>query len=266
MQVEGFCSYERRDELGVLSPEITANLVACEQRGARSALRATLASAHVLVIAVPSAAQANANTGIEALRRAARASGVPHWLIDSTTDLDAVGVRLRRLEQTTDPLRMMVTGPRYTRWREGERLGWRLVAQLSLTPVLVPRKHRVLVVDDHQDTAENMCMLLQALGHEALPAMSGLEGLEAAERFDPDVGFLDIGLPDISGYELARRFRSSQSHPLFLAAITGMDQPSAATLAISAGFDRHVVKPTNAEIIRELIEQASVVLPQQSVG
>src|ERR1700742_4143101 len=122
MQVEGFCTYERRDELGALPAEIVGDLVACEQRGARSALRATLERANVLVIAVPQAAQANANTGVEALRRAARASGVPHWIIDPNTDLDPVTLRLRQLEQTTDPLRIMVTGPRFTRWREGERL------------------------------------------------------------------------------------------------------------------------------------------------
>lgn len=257
MQVEGFCTFERRDELGALPAEITADLIACEQRGARSALRATLERADVLVIAVPQVAQANANTGIEALRRAARAGGVPHWLVDASTDLDAVGLKLRQLEQTTDPLRVMVTGPRYTRWREGERLGWRLVAQLSLTPAVSARKHRVLVVDDHRDTAETTCRLLRALGHEAVPAMTGMQGLEVAQELDPDVGFLDIGLPDISGYELARRMRSSQQHPLFLAAITGWDEASDAQLALDAGFDRHVIKPTSADIIRALIDQAA---------
>ena len=246
MQVEGFCTFERRDELGALPPEVTADLVACEQRGARSALRATLERADVLLIAVPAVAQANANTGIEALRRAARASGVPHWIVDTATD----------------PLRSMVTGPRYTRWREGERVGWRLVAQLSLTPALAARKHRVLVVDDHRDTAETTCNLLRALGHDAIPAMTGTQGLEVAQQFDPDVGFIDIGLPDISGYELARRMRSTQQHPLFLAAITGWDQARDAKLALDAGFDRHVIKPTSADIIRSLIEQAAHHIPQ----
>jgi len=261
MQVEGFCTYERRDELGALPPEIVADLVACEQRGARSALRATLERASVLLIAVPQAAQANTNTGIEALRRAARASGVPHWIIDPNTDLDQISLRLRQLEATTNPLRLMVTGPRYTRWREGERLGWRVIAQLSLVPAAELRKHRVLVVDDHRDTAETTCRLLRALGHEALPAMTGLQGLEVAQEFDPDVGFFDIGLPDISGYDLARKLRSTQTHPLFLAAITGWDQARHAQIALAAGFDRHVVKPTSSEIIRDLIEQASTALP-----
>jgi len=262
MQVEGFCTFERRDELGALPPEVTADLVACEQRGARSALRASLDRADALLIAAPAAAHANENTGIEALLLASRASGVPHWIVDTSTDLDAMSTRLRQMEQATDPLRIMVTGPRYTRWREGERVGWRLVAQLSLTPALAARKHRVLVVDDHRDTAETTCNLLRALGHDAIPAMTGTQGLEVAQQFDPDVGFIDIGLPDISGYELARRMRSTQQHPLFLAAITGWDQARDAKLALDAGFDRHVIKPTSADIIRSLIEQAAQHIPQ----
>jgi CheY-like chemotaxis protein len=264
MQVEGYCTYERRDELGALPPEIVADLIACEQRGARSALRATLERANVLVIAVPQAAQANANTGVEALRRAARATGVPHWIIDPATDLDQISERLRQIEVTTEPLRIMVTGPRFTRWREGERLGWRVIAQLSLTPAAAARKHRVLVVDDHRDTAETTCSLLRALGHEAVPAISGLQGLEVAQQFDPDVGFFDIGLPDISGYELARRIRAKQQHPLFLAAITGWDQARDAQLALDAGFDRHVIKPTSADVIRTLIDQAAQHIPLAS--
>jgi CheY-like chemotaxis protein len=262
MRVEGFCTYERRDELGALPAEITADLVACEQRGARSALRATLERANVLVIAVPQAAQANTNTGVEALRRAARATGVPHWVIDPTTDLDEVSLRLRQLEQTTQPLRMMVTGPRYTRWREGERLGWRVVAQLSLAPALVaPRKLRVLVIDDHVDTAETECNLLRALGHEAVAATTGRQGIQIAASFDPDIGLFDIGLPDVSGYEVAQTLRKTQAHPLFLAAITGWDRALDAKRAIEAGFDRHVIKPASTEIIQGLLEEASTRLP-----
>jgi CheY-like chemotaxis protein len=262
MSVEGFCTFEQRDELGSLPPEIIADLVACDQRGARSALRATLERADVLMIAVPDASQPNANTGIEALRRAARAGGVPHWVVDPSTDLDSVSLRIRQLEQTKDPLRLMVTGPRFTRWREGERLGWRLIAQLSLTPALVvPRKHRVLVIDDHVDTAETECQLLRALGHDAVAATSGRQGIEIAAKFDPDIGLFDIGLPDVSGYDVARALRKTQAHPLFLAAITGWDQARDASRAFDAGFDRHVIKPASAEIIRGLLVDAGTRLP-----
>jgi hypothetical protein len=147
--VDGFCMFEQRDELGVLPPELAADLTPCAQRGARSALRATLERANVLVIAVPDAARANSNAGVEALRRSARLAGVPHWIVDPITDLDEVATELRRRELVADPLRVMVTGPRLTRWHDGERIGWRIVAQLSLAPVAAPSKHRV----------ENTCQL-----------------------------------------------------------------------------------------------------------
>ena len=257
MQVEGFCTYERRDEFGALPTEILSNLVACEQRGARSAMRATLERADLLVIGVLDTSQANRNTGVEALRRAARAGGVPHLIVDSATDLDAISLLIRQRELANDPLRIMITGPRYTRWREGERLGWRLIAQLSLTPVPLVRKHRILVIDDHVETAELECQLLRALGHDAIAATSGREGLELADKFDPDVGFVDLELPDVTGYEVARTLRNATVHPLYLAAITGWDQALDAGRALAAGFDRHVVKPASADLIRGLLDEAS---------
>jgi len=260
--VDGFCTYERRDELGVLSVEITRDLVACTQRGARSAWRATLETASVLVIAVPDAAHPNTYTGIEALRRSARTAGVPHWLVDPKSDLDQIAERLRKLDlDPLKPLKVMVTGPRYTRWREGERLGWRVVAQLSLTVASAPRKHRILVVDDHKDTAETACTLLRTMGHDCAAATSAEQGLQIASELDPDVAFLDIGLPDLSGYELARRLRATRTRPMFLAAITGWSEALDAKRALAAGFDRHVVKPATGAIIRELLEQASTALP-----
>ncbi|MEO9155803.1 MAG: putative molybdenum carrier protein [Kofleriaceae bacterium] len=146
-EVEGFSTFEQRDEIGVLPGEILASLTPCSQRGARSALRATLAHSNVLVIAVPDASRANTNAGVEALRRSARLAGVPHGVIDPLSDLGDVATELRRMELTTQPLRVMVTGPRLTRWRDGERLGWRIVAQLSLETAV--RNHQSLGVDDH---------------------------------------------------------------------------------------------------------------------
>jgi CheY-like chemotaxis protein len=258
-EVDGFCTFEQRDELAVLPPEILADLTPCKQRGARSALRATLERASVLVIAVPDASEANRNAGVEALRRSARLAGVPHWVVDPLSDLDEIATKFRRMELFTD-LRVMITGPRLTRWRDGERLGWRVVAQLSLAPAAVVRKHRVLVVDDHRDTAELTCELLRALGHECQAATSGVSGLEAAAGLKPDIALLDIGLPDLSGYELARRLRESQPQPLFLAAITGWDQAQDSRDAIAAGFDRHVIKPASVEVIRSLLGHAELQL------
>jgi len=259
-EVDGFSTFEQRDELAVLPPEIIADLKPCAQRGARSALRATLERASVLVIAVPDASEANRNAGVEALRRSARLAGVPHWVVDPLSDLDEIATKFRRMELVTDPLRVMITGPRLTRWRDGERLGWRVVAQLSLAPEAVARKHRILVVDDHRDTAETTCQLLRALGHECQAAISGVSGLEAAAFLKPDIALLDIGLPDLSGYEVARRLRETQPHHLFLAAITGWDQAQDSRDAIAAGFDSHVIKPAGADVIRGLLGQAELQL------
>jgi CheY-like chemotaxis protein len=258
--VLGFATYEKRDELGVLPAEVATDLIACTQRGARSAARATLEIASVLVICVPDAAHPNTYTGIEALRRSARTAGVPHWLVDPNSDLDQLAAQLRKLELVTDPLNVMITGPRLTRWRDGERLGWRAVAQLSLTPAAAPRMHRILVVDDHKDTAETACLLLRTLGHECAAATNAEAALRVASELDPDIAFLDIGLPDLSGYELARRLRATRTRPMFLAAITGWSEALDASRALQAGFDRHVIKPATGAIIRELLEHASTAL------
>lgn len=258
-EVEGFCTFEQRDELGALPPEIVGDLTPCPQRGARSALRATLEQANVLVIAVPDASRANTNAGVEALRRNARLAGVPHWVVDPIADLDEVATKLRRMELATEPMRVMITGPRLTRWREGERLGWRVVAQLSLAPVVVARKRRILVVDDQVEVVENTCELLRALGHECFAATSGAAGLEAAATLAPDIALLDLGLPDVSGFEVARRLRA-QATPMFLAAITGWAQPEVSRDALAAGFDRCVVKPAGVAVIRQLLGDAELQL------
>jgi CheY-like chemotaxis protein len=255
--VSGVCTFEQRDELGALPAEILADLTPASRRGARTALRDTLDTASVLVIAVPDASSANETVGMEALRRAARAAGVPHWVVDPISDYDELGTRLRRMEPLSDPLRVMITGPRATRWRDGERIGWRTIAQLSLAPVTAPKKHRILVVDDHVGTAETTAQLLRELGHDSISAISGVAGLEAAARFEPDIALLDIGLPDVSGYEVARQLRANNKN-LFLAAITGSDRDRRDTMA--AGFDRHVVKPVGVAIIRGLLGHAALEL------
>jgi CheY-like chemotaxis protein len=254
--IEGFCGFEQRDEIGPLPPEIRSDLIPCARKGTRSAARATLERATALIIAVPDRAEASTYTGIEPLRRMARAIGVPHWIVDPNTDLDEIATGLRAFQYDSAPLRVMVTGPRLTRWGHGERFGFRLVGHLSLAPVVVGRK--ILVVDDHVDTAKISCNLLRALGYECRSATTGREGLEIALAFGPDIALLDIGLPDISGYELARRLRSTQDRPMYLAAITGWDQAKDAEASFAAGFDRHVCKPAGAEIIRGLIADAEL--------
>ncbi len=105
---------------------------------------------------------------------------------------------------------------------------------------------RVLVVDDYPDAAETACMLLSLLGHDCRFATTGRDALVEAARFDPDVAILDIGLPDLSGFEVARELRRRQrDKPVYLAAVTGWGQPEDRVKAFAAGFNHHVLKPAD---------------------
>ncbi|HEX4454170.1 MAG TPA: response regulator [Kofleriaceae bacterium] len=262
LDVAGFSTFERRDELGHLSNEIAENLIRCSQRGVRSALRATLETANAVVLVLSDVDRIRTTTGVASLQRQARLLGIPCWIVDQTSDLAALAAELRKLEHAgPHGLRVLVTGPRFTRWPGGHQLGMLVVSELALAPAYSARRrpHRILVVDDHTDTARTTCVLLRALGHEGHAAVTGLQGLELAAQVEPDIGLFDIGLPDITGYELAGRLRARRGS-LFLAAITGWEQAMDASRAIAAGFDRHVIKPAGAELIQELIKQADAQL------
>jgi len=102
--------------------------------------------------------------------------------------------------------------------------------------------HRILVVDDNQDSAECLTMLLRLIGHEVHTAHDGLEAVEAAKKFQPGVILLDIGLPRLNGYEAARRIRGQQRDKgLMLIALTGWSQEEDRRCSEEAGFDTHLV-------------------------
>ena len=109
-------------------------------------------------------------------------------------------------------------------------------------------KLRVLVTDDMIDNAESIQLLLQIEGHDVEIATSGRECLEKATSFHPDVVLLDVGLPDINGYEVARRLRADpHGKRMTLAAVTGWGSQEDRRLSASAGFDRHFTKPVAFE-------------------
>lgn len=115
-------------------------------------------------------------------------------------------------------------------------------------------KRRVLVVEDNEDVARSFALLLSAMGHEVKTATSGAEGLKAAPEFQPQVVFLDIGLPDMDGYEVARRLRDSYPRgELLLVALTGYGQRENDTRAQDAGFDHYLLKPGDMEAIERLL-------------
>jgi CheY-like chemotaxis protein len=118
-------------------------------------------------------------------------------------------------------------------------------------------RFRVLVVDDYPDAAESACMLLAMLGHDCRSATSARDALAEVEQFEPDVAILDIGLPDLSGFDLARELRRRfPDRALYLAAVTGWGQPEDRIRALAAGFNHHILKPADREKLMAIMEGA----------
>ena len=117
--------------------------------------------------------------------------------------------------------------------------------------------YRVLVVDDHPDTAEVLSVLVHMLGHEPRCALRGRDALLLAREIDPDLILLDIGLPDITGFEVIRALRADPRRPdRFIAAVTGHARPADMSRTALAGFDEHIIKPIDLGKIREVIRCA----------
>ena len=122
------------------------------------------------------------------------------------------------------------------------------------TAVARPGGRRVVVVDDNRDAADSLADLLQLWGHEPQIAHDGNSGIDLILRERPDVAFLDIGLPGLDGYELARRLRREASlEGILLIALTGYGQDADRHRALEAGFDHHHTKPVNPETLRKLL-------------
>jgi PAS domain S-box-containing protein len=116
------------------------------------------------------------------------------------------------------------------------------------------RKRRVLIADDNRDAAESLAMLLEMQGHTVTVAHDGREALAAIETSHPEVALLDIGMPEIDGYEVARRVRGdSRGHRTLLIAITGWGQEQDKARAMAAGFDLHFTKPVEPQRLIELL-------------
>ena len=114
---------------------------------------------------------------------------------------------------------------------------------------------RVLLADDNVDGAETMGMLLESNGHEIHLAHSGTAALEAVKRLKPDIVILDIGMPDMDGYEVAERIRhEAWGKKLKLIAITGWGQAEDKRRAIAAGFDHHMTKPVDPDDLEKLFD------------
>jgi PAS domain S-box-containing protein len=126
----------------------------------------------------------------------------------------------------------------------------------AVAAAAIPASRRILVVDDHRDAADSLCMLLKSRGHDVRVAYDGIEAVGAAVTFHPDVVLLDIGLPKLSGHEAARRIRDARGDDVTLVAVTGWGQEEDRRRAREAGFDHHLVKPVDLQAITRIIEKA----------
>ncbi|HSF41928.1 MAG TPA: response regulator, partial [Thermoanaerobaculia bacterium] len=113
---------------------------------------------------------------------------------------------------------------------------------------------RILVVDDNEDSAESLALLLRLRGHEVKVAYNGPEALDTAGSFYPEAVLLDIGLPGLDGYQVASRLRQRpRNAKALLVALTGYGQEDDQRLAREAGFDHHLTKPIDSQVIYELL-------------
>lgn len=118
-------------------------------------------------------------------------------------------------------------------------------------------RRRALLVDDNPDAVELLQLLLERSGYEASIAFDGPAALELAEEFHPDVVFLDIGLPTMSGYEVAARMRELPAcADAFIVALTGYARPDDRARAIAAGFSEHLAKPVDLDTLAKTLERA----------
>lgn len=140
----------------------------------------------------------------------------------------------------------------------------RIILTRSEAPVAFERavenekqaRRRILVVDDNLDSAESLSMMLQLLGNDVTAAHDGLEAVEVAKTFAPELAFLDVGMPRMNGYDAARLIRQQpQCSGVRLVALTGWGQEEDKQRSYEAGFDVHMVKPIDFDAVEKLISE-----------
>jgi len=128
---------------------------------------------------------------------------------------------------------------------------------VALVPAAAPPAgpaRRILVVDDHQDSTDSLALFLRLRGHEVRTAHDGPSALDEIERYRPDVVFLDLGLPGMSGYDVARRVRMMDDlGSLRLVALTGYGTDGDRRKTREAGFDVHLAKPVDPRALDALL-------------
>jgi len=130
------------------------------------------------------------------------------------------------------------------------------VPEPTRSPVPGARR-RILVVDDNRDSAQSLSMMLELMGNETRIASDGLAAVETAIAFQPDLIFLDIGLPRLNGYEACQRIRAATGRQSFIVALTGWGQEEDRRRSQEAGFDHHLVKPVDIADLTEILSRKS---------
>ncbi|HEX5055021.1 MAG TPA: hybrid sensor histidine kinase/response regulator [Gammaproteobacteria bacterium] len=118
------------------------------------------------------------------------------------------------------------------------------------------RPRRIVIVEDNADIRESLRMILEVWGHEVASADTGQRGLELVRRVNPHVALIDIGLPGMTGYEVARTIRTAiaaESPQIKLIAITGYGQPGDRERTLQAGFDTHLLKPIDPQVLHNIL-------------
>ncbi len=124
----------------------------------------------------------------------------------------------------------------------------------AVTPPRAITGRRILVADDNKDAADALAMILEMDGHVVRVAHNGRVALSLAQTFRPDVAILDIGMPDMSGYEVARFLRREEwGRGIFIIALTGWGQEGDQQQALDAGFDYHLTKPVDLDVLEKFL-------------
>jgi two-component system, chemotaxis family, CheB/CheR fusion protein len=134
-------------------------------------------------------------------------------------------------------------------------------------PSVLFQRRRVLIVDDNRDAATSLALLLRRAGHEIRTAFDGLEAVEVGNTFRPDVVLLDIGLPKLNGYDVARTMRlQAWGAAAILVALTGWGQDEDRRRSAEAGFDAHIVKPIDLAVLNEILSTSHGASGEPSAG
>ena len=120
------------------------------------------------------------------------------------------------------------------------------------------KKWKVVIADDNRDAADALAILMELDGHEVTVLPDGATALRAIEKGRPDVVVLDIGMPELDGYEVARRVRERRSTSVALIAVTGWGKDEDKARAFIAGFDHHLLKPVDPDELSSLLQSITV--------